>query len=400
MTESLMNPPPITRDPLDDSAWLDLAQQWNLREGVTYLNHGSFGPSPRVVIEERCRWYRELESEPMDFFTRRLEPALAEARAAVGRFVGASADNLIFVDNATVGMNIVAQSIDLHRSDEILLNDHEYGAVKRIWEQHANADGAKVIVQPIATPIRSADDVVEAIFEGVTPRTRLIIVSHVTSATAVIFPIAAICRRARELGIPVCVDGPHALAMTDVALDQLGCDYYAASCHKWLCAPFGSGFLYVHPRRQAEIRPVVVSWGRSYPPDLAPAWHNEFTWGGTRDLSAYLTVPTAIEFMQSAGIQAFRARAHALVRQARLAIEAATGLEALVPDDPQWYGSMISLPLPPGDAAALHRTLWERHRIEAPTFDWNGQRLVRPSAHLYTRQRDIDLLVEAIQALI
>ncbi len=321
---------------------------WDLRPDVIYLNHGSFGPSPRVVIEERCRWYRELEAEPMDFFTRRLEAALAEARAALAKFVGTSGDNLIFVDNATWAMNVVAESCDLQPGDEVLLNDHEYGAVHRIWERRCRERGAKLVVAKIPTPLRTVEDVIEPLFAAITPRTKLLVFSHVTSPTAIIFPAAEICRRARERGVMTCIDGPHALVMTDVQLDQLDCDYYCASNHKWLCAPFGSGFLYVHPRHQSGVQPVVTSWGRSYPPDLAPAWHNEFTWGGTRDCSAYLATPKAIEFIESVGVATFREHAHRLARQAREQITQLTGREALVPDDPTWYGSMISLPIPPG----------------------------------------------------
>jgi isopenicillin-N epimerase len=373
---------------------------WDLRPDVIYLNHGSFGPSPRVVVEERCRWYRELEAEPMDFFTRRLEAALADARGVLGKFLGTSGDNLIFVDNATWAMNIVAESCELQPGDEVLLNDHEYGAVHRIWERRCHERGAKLVVAKIPTPLKSADDVIEPLFAAVTPRTRMIVFSHVTSPTAIIFPATEICRRARQLGIATCVDGPHALVMCDVNLDQLDCDYYCASNHKWLCAPFGSGFLFVHPRRQSTVQPVVTSWGRSYPPDLAPAWHNEFTWGGTRDCSAYLATPTAIQFIESVGVEHFRHHAHALVRQAREQIGQLTGREPLVPDDMSWYGSMISLPIPPGDALELHKAIWDRYRIEVPIVDWGGQRLVRPSAHLYTRSADIDRLVEALKTLL
>lgn len=373
---------------------------WDLRPDVIYLNHGSFGPSPRVVVEERCRWYRELEAEPMDFFTRRLERELAHARDVLGQFVGTSGDNLIFVDNATWGMNIVAATTVLQPGDEVLLNDHEYGAVHRIWQRRCDETGAKLVVAKIPTPLRSPSDVVEPLFAAVTPRTKVLVFSHVTSPTAIIFPAGEICRRARELGIVTCVDGPHALVMTDVQLDALGCDYYCASNHKWLCAPFGSGFLYVHPRWQSVVRPVVVSWGRSYPPDLAPAWHNEFTWGGTRDYSAYLATPAAIRFIESVGVAHFRNHAHALARQAREQITALTVLEPLVPNDPAWYVSMISLPLPPGDALELHKAIWERDRLEVPIVDWHGQRLVRPSAHLYTRPADIDRLVDALKSLL
>ncbi len=387
------------RDPLNDADWTDFRGQWALQEGVSYLNHGSFGPSPRVVIEARERWYRELAANPMEFFTRRLDDALAQAREQLGRFVGTPGENLIFADNATLGMNIVALSVPLAAGDEVLLNDHEYGAVKRIWERRCTQSGARLIVQNIATPIESSDAVVEQMFAQASPRTKLLVVSHITSPTAVIFPIAAICRRARELGISVCVDGPHAIATVDVALDALDCDYYTASCHKWLCAPFGSGFLYVHPRKQAQIEPIVLSWGRAYPPDLSPAWHNEFTWIGTRDPSAFLAIPTAIEFIESIGLEAFRLRTHALAQYARQELSSRSGLSPLVPDDPRWYGPMLSLPLPRGEAAAIHERLWKAYRIEIPLVQWNDRLLIRPSCHVYTQRSELDALVGALRGI-
>jgi isopenicillin-N epimerase len=212
-------------------------------------------------------------------------------------------------------------------------------------------------------------------------------------------PVEAICRQARALGIPVAIDGPHAVAMRPLDIAALGCDYYAASCHKWLCAPFGAGFLYVHPRNQARIEPLVTSWGttaRGGP----KRWIDEFTWAGTRDPSAFLAVPAAIDFLESLGIAEFRAHTHALAQLARQQIVALTGLEPLVPDSPDWYGSMIALPLPAGDAPALQRALWERCAIEIPLVTWQGRRLIRPSCHLYTQPEQIDGLARALAALL
>ncbi len=383
----------------------DIASQWSFPQGTTYLNHGSFGPSPRCVQQAREALQRRLEAQPMDFLLRLLPPLFIAARARLAAFVGASADDLVFVDNATVGMNVVAASVELRPGDEVLCNDHEYGAVTRLWEHKCQAAGAKLIVQRLPQPLRTADELVDAIFAAATGCTRLLVFSHITSPTAVIFPAAKICRRARERGIPVCIDGPHAVAMLPLDLRALDCDYYTASCHKWLSAPFGSGFLYVHPHQQTAVRPAVISWGRTLEGD-SPSWRDEFHWLGTRDTTAWLSVPAAIDFLESVGLDEFRRRTHELARYARQRIGeltadlsaggAAVNLEPLVPDDPAWYGSMAAMPLPPGEAEPLMRTLWERHGIEVPIIDWAGRRLIRVSCHLYNTRADVDRLVEAL----
>jgi isopenicillin-N epimerase len=379
--------------------WDFVRGKWSLRGGVSYLNHGSFGPSPRPVLAAQQAWIERLESEPMDFLVRELDDRLAEARQALGRFVGCPADDLLLVDNATVGMNLVAANLRLEPGDEVLANDHEYGAVLRTWERACRRAGARLVVSKIPAPIADPAEVVEAIFRHATERTKLIVFSHVTSPTAVVMPAEAITRAARERSIGVCIDGPHAVAMRPLELARLDCDYYTASCHKWLCAPFGSGFLYVHPRRQAAMEPLVVSWGRT-PAGHAASWRDEFTWSGTRDPSPYLATTAAIEFLDQIGLDAFRERTHELARRARELITSWTALGALVPDSPTWYGSMISLPLPPGNAESLQQALWEQYQIEVPIVDWNGQRLVRPSCHLYTQEEELVRLAAALRDLV
>ncbi len=339
----------------------------------------------------------------MDFFLRQLPPLFITARARLADFVGAGADDLVFVDNATVGMNVVAASVELRPGDEVLLNDHEYGAVTRLWEHKCRAAGAKAVIQRLPQPLRTTDELVDSIFAAATDRTRLLVFSHITSPTAVIFPAAEICRRARARGIPTCIDGPHAVAMLPLNLGALDCDYYTASCHKWLSAPFGSGFLYVHPRRQATVGPAIVSWGRTLEGD-SPGWRDEFHWLGTRDTTAWLSVPAAIDFLEGVGLDEFRRDTHETARYARQRISdltagrSARDLEPLVPDDPAWYGSMAAMPLPPGEAEPLMRVLWAKHGIEVPIIDWSGRRLIRVSCHLYNSRADVDRLVEGLKA--
>jgi isopenicillin-N epimerase len=387
-------------DLLPDDVWAGLRGEFDLAPGVAYLNHGSFGPPPRAVVKAQQAVRNELNADPMRFFVRRWDALFDEAAERVGRFVGTNGRNLVFLPNATAAMNVVAASCELQPGDEVLANNHEYGAVLRTWERRTADVGARIVTARLPEPIESHESIVESIFAAVTHRTRLIVVSHVTSPTAVILPVAEICRRAERQGISVCIDGPHALAMLDVRLDELGCDFYCASGHKWLSAPFGSGFLFVHPRRQNQMLPLVTSWGKRTPSDVSPRWTDEFRWSGTTDPSAYLAMPAAIEFFERVGLDAFRRHTHALAREARSRIESLTGLPALVPDDASWYGPMITLPLPPGDGPALQRELAERFQIEGLIVSWNDRRFIRPSFHLYNAPEDLDRLTVGLKALL
>jgi isopenicillin-N epimerase len=374
-------------------------QLWRLRPDTIYLNHGSFGPPPIVVHEARGEWLRRLDEQPMDFFLRQLEPAWFAARERLARFVGTASSNLIFVDNATVGMNIVADSFPLQPGDEVLLTNHEYGAVERIWDRACKVAGADRKTVSLPLPFTTAEETVEAIMAATTPRTRLIVLSHITSPTAVTLPIKQVCGAARTQGIAVCIDGPHALVQEDVTIDALGCDFYTASCHKWLCAPFGSGFLYVAPQHQPRIRPPYLSWGR-LPPTQVNSWADEFLWSGTRDYAAPLTIPAAIDFIETIGIATFRDHSHRLARYARQQIADLTGLAPIVPDHPDWYCSMAHIPLPPGPRQPLQDQLWQQFHIEVPVVEWNGGRYIRVSCHLYNDQSQVDELVRGLRTLL
>ena len=382
---------------------MSISDEWSFPERVTYLNHGSFGPSPRCVRESRHGWTERLEQQPMDFYLRKMESELDHAATKLRQFIGADSNDLLFCDNATVAMNIVADSFPLQPGAEVLFSDQEYGAVMRIWRRACDRAQAKVIVQHLPRPITSADEQVAALTAGITERTKLIVVSHITSQTAVIFPIEAICREAAKRGVPVCVDGPHALAMVDINLRRLGCDFYCASGHKWLSAPFGSGFLFVARRHQQKLSPPVMSWGGSV--SGRPAhWQDEFRWLGTRDPAPFLAMPTAMEFLERFGLENFREQTHELTKYARQRIVELTGLESPIPDSREWYGSMIAMPIPTAGPAPkqgirdqLQTPLWEKFGIEIPIIHWRGERLIRVSCHLYNTREQIDRLIDALR---
>jgi len=371
--------------------------QWDLAPGVTYLNHGSFGPPPRPVQAARRAWQEQMDAQPMDFFFRRLEPAWFQARRRLAGLIGADERNLVFAENATAAMNVLAHSLPLGPGEDVLLTDHEYGAVQRIWRRAAeSAEGAAMRIAKLPLPIETAEQVVDAIFAAASERTRLLVVSHITSPTAVTLPVEAIVAEAKRRGILVCIDGPHAVAQLPLDLERLGCDFYCASCHKWLSAPFGSGFLYVAPQHHARIRPPLLSWGR-LPPTRLETWSDEFIWSGTRDPSPYLALPAAIDFLEQVGLDRFRRHTHALAQYARQRLVELTGQTPIVPDSPDWYGCMAQVPLPPGDAATLQRRLWTADGIEVPIVSWNDRRWIRVSCHLYNSCQEIDRLVEAVR---
>jgi len=383
----------------DQASWRQYHSHWSLRSGVTYLNHGSFGPPPLAVREAKALWQARLDQQPMDFFVRQYEPSWFAARDSLARFVGADPGNLIFVDNATAGMNVIADSFPLSAGDEVLLTDHEYGAVRRTWARVCDRVGAAMTVVELPLPMADEATIVEAIVAAITPRTRVAVISHITSPTAITLPISAICTALRERGIAVCIDGPHAVAQVPLDLETLGCDFYTASCHKWLSAPFGSGFLWVAPQHHAMVRPSTMSWGRLLP-RRPESWSDEFVWSGTRDPSAWLTVSTAIHWLESIGIERFRSQSHALAQMARRKLTELFGTTPLAADDPKWYTSMAHVPLPGGAYETLQQQLWEQYGIEVPVVFWKERWFIRVSCHLYNEPVQIDRLVTALETLL
>lgn len=373
-----------------------------LRPGITFLNHGSFGACPRSVFETYQRWQRTLEEQPVEFLGRRLDGLLADARAPLGAFLGVSPDNLVFVPNTTYGVNVIAHSFPLEPGDEVLGTDHEYGAVERTWTFVCEAKGAHYRSQPIPLPGASAEAVIEQLWQGVTPRTRALVISHITSPTALIFPVAAICRRAAAAGIVTIIDGAHAPGQIPLNLDELGADFYTGNLHKWLCAPKGSAFLYARPDRQPMLQPLVVSWGwRAIAPGPS-SFQDYFGWTGTRDPAAYLSVPAALDFQHQHDWPIVRAACHGLAASASQRIGALTGLAPISPETPDWYSQMRAIPIPRTDISReeLQRRLWDDYQIEIPVVDWQDQRFVRISVQAYNTPADVDRLIAALTALI
>ncbi len=375
-----------------------LADQFLLRPDVIFLNHGSFGACPRPVFERYQAWQRELEAQPVDFLVRRLPGLLTEARTTLARTVGAAPQDLVFVANATFGVNIVARSLELQPGDEVLTTNHEYGAAERAWRFNCRQRGAHLVHQPLPLPAQEPEELVEALWQGVTPRTRVIFLSHITSPTALILPVQAICQRAREAGILTVVDGAHAPGQIALNLEELGADFYTGNCHKWLCSPKGAAFLYARPERQALLDPLVVSWGWESPRPGPSPFLDYFEWIGTVDPAPLLSVPEAIRFLEEWEWPAVREACHRLGVTTRARIQELTGLPPLCPETSDWWAQMFAapLPVPPESALAIRDRLWEEFRIEAPVLEWEGRTLIRVSVQAYNSPAQMDRLLEAL----
>lgn len=370
----------------------EMRSHFLLDDDVVFLNHGSFGACPRPVWEVYTAWQRQLEREPVEFISRRSDALLLAARARLATYLNVQPDDLSFVVNATSGLNVIARSLRLEPGDEILSTDLEYGALNLTWEYACARSGATYRRQPVPTPFSSPVDVVDAIWAGVTGQTRAIFLSHITSATAAILPIAEVCRRAREAGILTIVDGAHAAGQLPLDLTALGADIYAGNCHKWLCSPKGAAFLHVRPEQQAWVESLIVSWG--WRPGHTFVSRNEHQ--GTRDLAAFLSVPRAIEFQAEHGWPEVRSRCHDRLAALRDRLRPLDPQPMLYPNDESWFGQMAVIGVPAIDAAALERRLLYDHGIEVPCTRHNGRVYVRVSVQGYTTDADLDALAAAL----
>lgn len=378
-----------------------MRNEFLLSPDLVFLNHGSFGACPREVLDAQHRWQREMERNPVEFLGRRSAELLLEARTVLARALGARGRDLVFVPNSTTGVNIVAQSLPLQPGDEILTTDLEYGACDAAWQRVCERSGAHYRRVKIPLPF-DRESVVPLLMAAVTRRTKLIYFSHITSTTALILPAAQICAAAREKGIASFVDGAHAPGQIAVNLGDIGADFYVGNCHKWLCAPKGSAFLHAREDCQSMLDANVTSWGYVE----GTGGHSGFSaylgttllerrmqWQGTRDLSAWLAVPAAIEFQQKHHWPAVRSSCHALANIALKTLTERWGTTPIAPDED--WAQMVAIPIIAEDPDLLRRRLFEESRIEVPLTTHEGQTFVRISAQGYNTLQDIEKLLSA-----
>jgi len=385
----------------------DFAALWPLDRSVAFLNHGSFGACPTEVLRYQAALRTEMEAEPVRFLGRELDDRLAVAREALGAFVGADPDDLAFITNATSGVNAVLRSLAFSAGDEVLTTDHTYGACRNTLDYVAGRWGVKVNVAVVPFPGATPDAVVAAVMAKVTPRTRLALLDHITSPTGIILPIERLISGLAQRGVETLVDGAHAPGMVPLDLRALGATYYSANCHKWLCAPKGSAFLWVRRDRQADIRPLTISHGATAVRTGSSRFRLEFDWTGTQDPTAWLTVPKSIEYVGSlspGGWPALMARNRALALEARRLLCAAAGTPP--PSTDEMIGSLASVVLPDSPTMEtgwrvrdpIQGKLFDGWGIEVPIMRWPAapKRLLRISAAVYNKPDQYARLADAL----
>lgn len=392
---------------MDSESRPSLRRHWSLDPEVCFLNHGSFGACPTRVLEVQQELRAELERQPVDFFLRRFGDRLDAAREVLARFLNAQAEGLAFVQNATTGVNAVLGSLDFAPGDELLVTDHAYNACRNALVHFAQRAGVQVKVAALPFPLEDPEEIVAAILAEVGPRTRLALIDHVSSATAIVLPLERILAELEARAVDVLVDGAHAPGMLPLELDKLGAPYYTGNCHKWMCAPKGAAFLWVREDKRAATRPAVISHGANASTASRSRFRNEFDWIGTLDPSPWLCVPAAIECigeMLPGGWPAVRRHNHELALAARRLLCDHLGQRVAAPDE--MIGSIATVWMPDAETGpaevfhedALQRRLWDGWRIEVPIGCWPAppKRYLRVSAQLYNTLADYERLVEAL----
>jgi len=379
-----------------------LKEYFLLDPDVVFLNHGSFGATPKPVFEVYQNWQRRLERQPVLFLGREYDELLLESRQALGKYLNAAAEDLVYIPNATQGANIIARSLNLQPGDEILATDHEYGACDYTWEFVCSKAGANYVRRHIPLPVSSTDEVVDQFLAGVTASTKVIYLSHITSPTALCFPVERICQRAKELGLLTIVDAAHSPGQMPVDLQQLGADFVFGNCHKWMLAPKGAAFLYVRHEIQHLVEPLIVSWGSHPTPETTTdsRFIDLLQWTGTKDPTAALAVPAAIQFMREHNWDQVRGQCHLLLREAIERVWDLTGLPPLYPLESDFYHQMGIAPLPPSDLTRLKKCLYDDYKIEVPLTQWQDRQFIRISIQGYNTAEDVDRLIDALGTLL
>ena len=369
-----------------------------LDPNITFLNHGSFGACPKVVFDNYQYWQRELERQPVKFFTKVLYEKLEYSRKKLSNFIGCDHDELIFFQNPTTAVSNIICNLNLKSGDEVLMSSHEYGALIRSWVEWGVKKNIKIIQQEVKLPLTNESEFIESIWRGVTPKTKVIFLSHITSATGLIFPVEKIISMAKQKKIMTIIDGAHVPAHIPLNIHKINCDFYAGALHKWLCGPKGASFLYVKKEHQPWVKPLIYSWGKEGDDPGPSEFLQDFQWQGTRDMAAFLSIPSAIEF--------YHGYLEKNLKLCRKNIKYAfKNLELTLKTEPisnggNWIAQMVSHPLPKSVPLDLKEILYNKHKIEIPIFIWRNRMFIRISMQVYNEKKEIDLLLSALSGII
>jgi isopenicillin-N epimerase len=376
-----------------------LRDQFLLRPDITYLNFGSFGACPRPVFEQYQKFQLELEQEPVQFITNTGLQYVEKARKALGEYLDADADDLVFVTNPSYAVNIIAKSFALRAGDEVLTTEWEYGACDRTWQYYCDKAGARYVKQPIRLPLHSQQDFVDQLMAGVTKHTRLIFLSHITSSTAIRFPVEQVVAAARKLGIMTFVDGAHAPAQVPLSLRTLNADIYTGACHKWMMTPKGSSFLYVRKEHQPLFDPLVISWGYKADKPSHSLFLDYHQQQGTRDFSAFCSIPAAISFMKENNWHEVSSLCRQLVLSNAMRFCNLLDAEPLLPLDDFFVRQLFSIPIRTNEPEQLKARLFNDYKIEIPVMRHGDRVFIRYSIQAFNSQADLDRLAEALKKL-
>lgn len=374
-----------------------LASLFQLNPAITFLNFGSFGASPKMVFDDYQKWQRELEWEPVQFFAVNGPEYLKASRTALGNYLNANADDLVYVPNPTFAINIIANTLRLKENDEVLTTNIEYGAMDRTWKFYCNKVNAKFIRQSISLPILSKESFLEEFWNGYTEKTKVVFISHITSATGLVLPVKEIIEEAKKRGLMTIIDGAHVPGHLKLDLKELDADIYTGACHKWMMTPKGSTFLYVRKSLQIKIEPLVVSWGydSDTPSDSQFLDYHQFN--GTRDFSAYLTIPKAIEFMQEHNWWEVSDSCKTMVRENALRFCDLTGFAPLAPLTEDFFGQLFSIQVSLENPREFQKMLFDKYQIEIPVMQQNDKVYIRYSINGFNSQKDLDRLYDALK---
>ena len=369
-----------------------------LDSNITFLNHGSFGACSKVVFDNYQYWQRELEKQPVKFFTKILYEKLENSRKKLSNFIGCDHDELIFFQNPTTAVSNIICNLNLQSGDEVLMSSHEYGALIRSWVEWGVKKNIKIVQQEVKLPLTTENEFIESIWRGVTPKTKVIFLSHITSATGLIFPVEKIISMAKQKKIMTIIDGAHVPAHISLNIHKINCDFYAGALHKWLCAPKGASFLYVKKEHQERVKPLIYSWGKEGDDPGPSEFLQDFQWQGTRDMAAFLSIPSAIDF--------YHDYLEKNLKLCRKNIKYAfKNLELILKTEPisnggDWIAQMVSHPLPKSAPLDLKEILYNQHKIEIPIFKWGNRMFIRISMQIYNEKKEIDLLLSALSGII
>lgn len=364
---------------------------------LSFLNFGSFGACPKPVFETYQQWQRKLEASPVQFITKFGLEALAESREALGKYLGAAARDLVFVTNPSYAGNAIVRALPIAAGEEVLTTNLEYGAMDRTWDYYAEKRGFVVRRACISLPIVSKDQFLKDFWSAASEKTKVVFLSHITSSTALVLPVEEIIAEAKRRGMLTIIDGAHTPALLPLNLRELGADLYFGACHKWMMAPKGASFLYANPQQQAWIDPLVISWGyRSAAPSdsLFLDYHQM---NGTRDYSAFLTVPAAIRYMEENDWWNVAKRCQQIVRDWAPRFTEALGVEAHAPMTSDWLGQMFAIPFPTNNPVNLYRKLVDHYRIEIPVTEQNGNTFVRYSFQVFNDENQLQQLLDVLK---